>query len=514
MLPDPDSSYRAMQSRDPRFDGWFFVGVTTTGIYCRPSCPARTPQREHVRFFATAAAAQSAGFRACLRCRPDAVPGSPQWNLRADAAGRAMRLIADGVVDREGVEGLARRLAYSPRHLRRVLLEELGAGPLDLARAQRAQTARLLIETTAVPFNDVAFAAGFASLRQFNDTVRAVFALTPTEIRRRAGRRRHAGASPPAAQRAAAGGLAALTLRLPRRAPFDAAALLAFLRARAIPGVEEVEGETYRRSLALPHGDGVAELTARAGHVECRLWLADLSDLAAAVGRCRALYDLDADPEAVDAVLGADPVLGARVGAAPGRRVPGAVDGAELAVRTVVGQQVSVAGARAVLGRMAAALGRPLAAPRGALLVAFPTAEALAGADPAVLPMTTARRRTVLTLAQAMAERRIEVSAAAERDELRAQLRLLAGVGDWTVECIMMRLGDTDAFPASDLGVRRGLRLLGLPDHRASIGGLAEPWRPWRAYAVQHLWNVGAVLPPAGQAVTRRAATAAPARRA
>ncbi len=520
-----------MQSHDPRFDGWFFVGVTTTGIYCRPSCPARTPQREHVRFFATAAAAQSAGFRACLRCRPDAVPGSPQWNLRADAAGRAMRLIADGVVDREGVEGLARRLAYSPRHLRRVLLDELGAGPLDLARAQRAQTARLLIETTEVPFNDVAFAAGFASLRQFNDTVRAVFAMTPTEIRRRAERRRPAGASGPAAARdavarhpaaragaaqgaaapqAAAGGPAALLLRLPRRAPFDGAALLAFLRARAIPGVEEVEGDAYRRSLALPHGEGVAELTSRDDHVECRLWLADLSDLAAAVGRCRALYDLDADPAAIDAVLGADAVLGSRVGAAPGRRVPGAVDGAEIAVRTVVGQQVSVAGARAVLGRMAAALGRPLDAPRGALRVAFPTAEALAAADPALLPMTTARRSTVVALAQAIAERRLEVSAAAERDELRARLRLLAGVGEWTVECIMMRLGDTDAFPASDLGVRRGLRLLGLSDDRASVGRLAEPWRPWRAYAVQHLWSVGGAEPPTERPVARRRASTPP----
>ena len=285
------------------------------------------------------------------------------------------------------------------------------------------------------------------------------------------------------------------------------------MRARAIPGVEEVEGETYRRGLALPHGDGVAELTARTDHVECRLWLADLSDLAAAVGRCRALYDLDADPEAVDAVLGADPVLGPRVGTAPGRRVPGAVDGAELAVRTVVGQQVSVAGARAVLGRMAAALGRPLGAPRGALLVAFPTAGALAGADPALLPMTTARRRTVLTLAQAIAERRIEVSAAAERDELRARLRLLTGVGDWTVECIMMRLGDTDAFPASDLGVRRGLRLLGLPDDRASAGRLAEPWRPWRAYAVQHLWSMGTAPARAERPVAQRTTAPAPARR-
>ena len=487
MLPDADTSYRAIQSRDPRFDGWFFVGVRTTGIYCRPSCPARTPRRENVRFFATVAAAQSAGFRACLRCRPDAVPGSPQWHLRADAAARAMRLIADGVVDREGIAGLARRLAYSPRHLRRVLVAELGAGPLDLARAQRAQTARLLIETTAVPFNEVAFAAGFASLRQFNDTVRAIFALTPTEIRRRALRRRPAGASAPAAAEPAA-----LLLRLPRRAPFDAEALLRFLGARAVPGVEEVEGDTYRRSLLLPHGDGVAELTPRADHVACRLWLGDLSDLAAAVARCRALYDLDADPEAVDAALGRDPLLGPLVSAAPGRRVPGTVDGAELAVRTVVGQQVSVAGARTVLARVAAALGRPLAAPRGALLVAFPTAEALAAADPALLPMTASRRQTVLTLAQAMAEQRIVVSAAAARDELRDRLRLIAGVGEWTVDCIMMRLGDTDAFPASDLGVRRALRLLGRPDDHSRVVALAESWRPWRSYAVQHLWTVGA----------------------
>ncbi len=401
MQPDFETGYRAMHSRDARFDGWFFVAVTTTGIYCRPSCPATAPQREHVRFFPTAAAAQAAGFQACLRCRPDAVPGSPQWNLRADVAGRAMRLIADGVVDREGVDGLARRLAYSPRHLRRLLVEQLGAGPLDLARAQRAQTARLLIETTALPFNDVAFAAGFASLRQFNDTVRAIFALTPTEIRRRAGRRRHAGASPPAALAEPA----ALLLRLPRREPFDGAALLRFLAARAVPGIEEVAGDTYRRTLRLPHGDGIAELTPRADHVECRLRLGDLRDLAAAVGRCRALLDLDADPEAVDAALGRDPLLGPLVRGAPGRRVPGTVDGAELAVRTVIGQQVSLAGARSVVARLAATLGDPLAAPRDTLRVTFPTAEALAGADPALLPMPASRRRTVLTLARAIADR-------------------------------------------------------------------------------------------------------------
>jgi AraC family transcriptional regulator of adaptative response / DNA-3-methyladenine glycosylase II len=486
MQPDFETGYRAMHSRDARFDGWFFVAVTTTGIYCRPSCPATTPRRENVRFFPTAAAAQAAGFRACLRCRPDAVPGSPQWNLRADLAGRAMRLIADGVVDREGVDGLARRLAYSPRHLRRLLTEQLGAGPLDLARAQRAQTARLLIETTVLPFNDVAFAAGFASLRQFNDTVRAVFALTPTEIRRRAGRRRHAGAPPPAALTEPA----SLLLRLPRREPFDGAALLRFLAARAVPGIEDLAGDTYRRTLRLPHGQGSAELTPRDGHVECRLQLGDLRDLAAAVGRCRALLDLDADPEAIDATLGRDVLLGPLVRGAPGRRVPGTVDGTELAVRTVIGQQVSVAGARRVAARLAVALGNPLAAPCDTLLFTFPTAEALAAADPALLPMPASRRRTVLTLARAIADGSVVVSGAADRDELRERLRQIPGIGEWTVSCILMRLGDTDAFPATDLGVRRALEALGRPHDAAGAVRLAEPWRPWRSYAVQHLWDV------------------------
>ena len=490
MLPDFEIAYRAMQSRDSRFDGWFFVAVTSTSIYCRPSCPAMTPHREHVRFFATAAAAQAAGFRACLRCRPDAVPGSPQWNLRADVAGRAMRLIADGVVDREGVDGLARRLAYSPRHLRRVLVEQLGAGPLDLARAQRAQTARLLIETTDVPFSEVAFAAGFASLRQFNDVVRAVYALTPTEIRRRARGRRRAGGRAPAAPPEPG----VLSLRLPRREPFDAAGLLRFLEARAVPGLEEVAGETFSRTLLLPHGDGVAALTPQADHVACRLRLADLRDLAAAVGRCRALLDLDADPRAVDAAFARDPILAALAAAGPGRRVPGTVDGAELAVRTVVGQQISVAGARRVVARLAEAFGRPLGAPDGALRVTFPTAVALAAADPAALPLTAARRRTVLTLAGAIDGGRLVVSGAADRDELRSRLRAVPGIGEWTVECILMRLGDPDAFPATDLGVRRALRALGQPDDTAAAVRQAEAWRPWRSYAVQHLWGIGSTV--------------------
>jgi AraC family transcriptional regulator of adaptative response / DNA-3-methyladenine glycosylase II len=308
LIPDPDTCYQAMQSRDARFDGWFYVAVSTTGIYCRPSCPAVTPQRRNVSFHPTAAAAQAAGYRACLRCRPDATPGSPQWNLRADVAGRAMRLIADGVVDREGVDGLARRLAYSPRQLRRLLQSELGAGPLGLARAQRAHTARLLIETTGLPFAEVAFAAGFASLRQFNDTVRTVFALTPREMRRRA----QARAAGRADEVRSTPGLTTVALRLPFRPPLDAAGLLGFFAARAVPGLENVESGTYRRALSLAHGPGIVELTPSDGCVTATLHLTDLRDLAAAVSRCRALLDLDADPQAVDAALSADPLLASR----------------------------------------------------------------------------------------------------------------------------------------------------------------------------------------------------------
>ena len=477
MLPDPDTCYCAMQSRDTRFDGWFFVAVSSTGIYCRPSCPAKTPRRENVRFYPTAAAAQAAGYRACLRCRPDAAPSSPEWNLRAGVAGRAMRLIADGLVDREGVDGLARRLAYSARHLRRLLTDELGAGPLELARAQRAQTARILIETTSLPFGDVAFAAGFSSLRQFNDTVRAVFALTPTDLRRR----RRSGP--------AAGQLGSISLRLPHRLPFDAAGLLEFLAERAVPGVEEVDGECYRRTLRLPHGAGVAELTPRPGFVDCTLRLADLRDLAAAVSRCRAAFDLDADPAAVDAALGRDRLLAPLVSSAPGRRVPGTVDGAELALRAVLGQQISVRAARSIAGRLADVIGEPLPQPQRTLRRTFPSAAAVAAADPSVLPMPAARRSALQRLAAALADGQITPDAGADRDEMRRRLLELPGIGAWTASYILMRaMADTDAFPAGDHGVLRALGRLDRPADAARAVELAEPWRPWRAYAVQHLW--------------------------
>jgi len=475
---DDTSRYRAVQSRDSRFDGAFITAVTTTGIYCRPSCPARTPSAANVRFYRSAAAAQGAGFRACKRCRPDATPGSPEWNIRADLAGRALRLIADGLVDREGVGALASLLGYSERHLHRVLVAEVGAGPLALARAQRAQTSRVLLETTDLPISAVAFAAGFASIRQFNGTIRDVFALTPTQLRN--ARSRHGDAA-----HAATAGL--LTLRLPYRAPFPAAALLAFLGRRAVAGVESFADSSYSRSMALPHGPGVVTLSPGEGFVRCHLQLTDLRDLGACVQRCRRLLDLDADPVAIDTVLGGDPLLAPLVARLPGRRVPGCPDGDELAVRAVLGQQVSVAGARTVAGRLVARFGKPLTSPSGAVTHLFPSAAALAGADPGDLPMPASRQRALLGLCTALAEGSLRLDPGADRDEVAARLLALPGIGPWTSGLVRMRaLGDPDLFLPGDLGVRQALARLGEP--QAAALTRAQRWRPWRSYAVQLLW--------------------------
>ncbi|MDW5594540.1 AlkA N-terminal domain-containing protein [Conexibacter stalactiti] len=517
MVDDFEQCYRAVSAKDGRFDGWFVTAVTTTGIYCRPSCPAVTPKRTSVRFLPSAAAAQRAGFRACKRCRPDASPGSPEWNARADAVGRAMRLIADGSVDRDGVGGLACRLGFSERHLHRLLVAELGAGPLALARAQRAHTARTLIETSTLPFTEVAFAAGFPSIRQFNDTVRDVFATTPTELRRRSAHRDGAGAGE-------TGATGALQLRLRCRPPFDGAGLLGFLGLRAVPGVEVVEGAasaagesgasaagasatgasvTYRRVLALPHGPGVVALTPRAEHVDCTLRLTDLRDLSAAVQRCRRLLDLDADPVAVDTALGRDELLGPLVRAMPGLRVPGAVDGAELAVRAVLGQQISVGGARTLAARLAAAHGEPLPeGMRDSLTHAFPTAAALAAIDPEQLPMPRARGRALVGMCAALAAGDVILDPGADRDEARAQLLALPGIGPWTAEYVAMRaLGDPDAFPATDLGIRHAFAGLGQPHDARAVAAIAERWRPWRSYAALHLW---ATLSPTTDQGARR----------
>jgi AraC family transcriptional regulator of adaptative response / DNA-3-methyladenine glycosylase II len=473
---DPERLWAALEAGDARFDGWVFCGVTSTGIYCRPSCPARTPKRANVRFYATAAAAQGAGLRSCKRCRPDATPGSPDWDRRADLVGRAMRLIADGLVDRDGVTGLASRLGYTERHVHRQLVAVVGAGPLALARAQRAQTARILLETTDVAIIDVAFAAGFNSVRQFNATVQEVFATTPRELRRRA-------RSSPVA------GVGTVTLRLPYRAPLDAEGLIAFLGLRAVAGVEEVVDGVYRRSLGLPHADGVVELRPADGHVEARFRLEDLRDLAAAVQRCRALLDLDSDPQAVVEALGGDGLLGPLIAASPGRRVPGHVDGHELAVRAVLGQQVSLAAAAKFAANLVTAYGQPLERPLGAVTHVFPTATALAEADPERLAMPATRRRALLALATTMAREELMLDGGVDRDEARRRLLALPGIGPWTADYVAMRaLRDPDAFLATDLGVRHALERLGHAVRAADAERLAERWRPYRAYAVQHLW--------------------------
>lgn len=478
---DEEQSYRASASRDARFDGQFIVAVRTTRIYCRPSCPAITPKRRNMLFFPTAAAAQQAGFRACRRCLPDSVPGSPEWNLRADLAGRAMRLIGDGVVEREGVPGLASRVGYSERHLTRVLTEELGAGPLALARAHRAHSARLLIETTDLGFADIAFAAGFASVRQFNDTIRAVFATTPSGLRVAARRRSRTSAAP-----------GKVTLRLPYRAPYDAAGILAFLAARAIPGVESVVDGEYARTLRLPHGTGTAHVRPADGHLDCTLGLTDLRDLGSAVSRLRRLFDLDADPNAVDEVLAEDPALAASVAAVPGIRLPGSVDAAEIVTRALIGQQISVAAARTALGGLAEAVGDPLPTPDGALTTLFPTPAAIAERAAATLRGPRRRIDTVLTVNAALASGDLEVHVGAEREELAAALEAFGGVGPWTSGYVAMRvLGAPDVLLSTDVALRKGAAALGLPSAPDSLAARAAAWRPWRSYAGLHLWRAG-----------------------
>ncbi|MDM4720685.1 AlkA N-terminal domain-containing protein [Micromonospora sp. WMMA1363] len=504
---DFERCYRAVDSRDQRFDGWFYTGVTSTGIYCRPSCPATTPKRQNVRFFPSAAAAQGAGLRACRRCRPDAVPGSPQWDVRADVVGRAMRLIADGVVDRNGVPGLAARLGYTERHLHRMLRAEVGAGPLALARAQRAQTARTLIETTGLGMADVAFASGFGSVRQFNDTVREVYGVPPTELRTARGRR------------PTPGGAGTITLRLAYRPPLHVRSLLDFLALRALPGVDEVSAGTYRRGLRLPHGSGEVALTPAHGHVGAALRLTDMRDLAPAVARCRRLLDLDADPAAVDQMLAADPALAPAVSAEPGVRVPRAADGFELAVRAIIGQQVSVTSARTTLTRLLAHLpptdavvehevgrrsdlpGIPQVDLPGAPhihdrhgpepeLRAFPPAAEVLGIPDEGFGMPGARRETIRALARAVAGGDLDLEPGGDREETRRRLLTLPGIGEWTADYVALRaLGDPDVLLSTDLAVRRGAAALGLPDDPKTLTTYADRWRPWRSYAVIRLWR-------------------------
>ncbi|WP_091348485.1 DNA-3-methyladenine glycosylase 2 family protein [Micromonospora rhizosphaerae] len=465
---DFERCYQATRSRDPRFDGWFIVGVRTTGIYCRPSCPSPVcPKPANVTFYRTAAAAQLAGLRACKRCRPDAVPGSPEWNTRADVVGRAMRLIADGVVDREGVPGLARKLAVSVRHLHRLLVEAVGAPPLALARSQRAYQARLLVETTGMPFGEVAFAAGFSSIRQFNDTLREIFGATPSQLRAAARRRddRHPG-----------GGL---TLRLVVRQPYDPYGVVGWLAARALPGIEEYANGTYRRALRLPGGPGTVTLRPAPAHVQATFRLATVADLGAAVARCRRLLDLDADPGSYLPVLAADPALAPLTKAVPGLRLPGTVDGAETALRIVLGSHAA---------SLVAALADPLPSPDGGLTHTFPDPAAIAAADDLALP--EARASAVREMAQLLATGQLRLDEGADRVAVRRSLLAIPGLGPAQIDDLMLHaLGDPDAFPAAGGELQTAARAYGLPADTAGLARHADRWRPWRGYGAHLLWR-------------------------
>lgn len=464
---DFDRCYRAVSTRDARFDGQFYTAVRTTGIYCRPSCPAITPKPTNVTFLPTAAAAQQAGYRACRRCLPDAAPGSPLWNTRSDLASRAMRLIADGIVERGGVPALASALAYSPRQLTRVLTAELGAGPLALARAHRAHTARVLIQTTQLPMADVAFAAGFASIRQFNDTIQQVFAVTPSVMRTEAARK----AAP-------ATGNGSVILRLPFREPYDRGWTMRQLASHAAAGLESYSDGVYRRTLRTPHGYAVAAMEFADAHVRVELTLREMRDLAPTVARLRHLLDLDADPVGVDLGLRA---AGMRaVDDYPGLRLLGSVDSTELLLRTMIGQQVSVAAAATHTARLVEALGEPI---DGGLFL-FPSAEVVAERGAEVLTGPTRRIAAIVAAADAVATGKLDLHPARPRDEARRELLELKGVGPWTADYVTMRLlADPDVLLDTDLILRRGADLLGidLTD--------TDRWAPWRSYLSMHLWR-------------------------
>ena len=500
---DDESCYRAFTSGDRRFDGRFVTAVLTTGIYCRPGCPARRPARRNVRFFTCAAAAEGAGFRPCLRCRPETAPGSPAWSGTSATVARALRLIDEGALDESGVEGLAGRLGVTGRWLRRLFTEQLGASPLAVARTRRVHFARRLLDETDLRIAEIAAAAGFGSARRLGDAIRATFRRAPRELRRRSlGRRGSGGATAhaPSCHGAERGPAPddALELRLPARPPFAAAPLLRFFAARALPGVEEVAGGVYRRSVRLGDETGVVEIRAVPGEAGVRVrWPASSSgSLLALASRASRLFDLEADVTTIRAHLRQDPALASALPAA-GIRVPGAWDPFELAVRALLGQQVSVAAARTLAARLVLRCGTPLpGGPRGSITHLFPTPAAVAGAHLSDLGLTRARAGALRTLAAQIASGELDLTVAASLDEQVARLTALPGVGEWTAHYVAMRaLGDPDAFPAGDLGLRRAL---GRGDRLPSPGEVtarAERWRPWRAYAVIALWTKDASGP-------------------
>jgi len=476
MTLDSDACWEAFAARDRRFEGRFVAAVTSTGIYCRPGCPARIPARNRVRFYAHPAAAQAEGFRPCLRCRPDASPGSPAWVGSSATVARALRLIAQGALDDAPVEALAARLGVGARQLTRLFHEHVGAAPGEVARTRRLHFARQLLERSNLPVTEVAFAAGFGSVRRFHEAVRDAYRLSPTALRR--ARR---GTVPEG-----------LVLRLPFRPPLDWEGLRAFLGARALVGVERFDDGGYHRTFALGADTGVLTVRPAASGDALELSIsaatpAALLDLAT---RARRLFDLDADPAAIGSALARDPRLAPLVARRPGLRVPGAWEPFEMAVRAILGQQVSVAAATTLAARLVALHGRPLAAPAAGLTHVFPTPAALAGAEVGSFGIPAARAEAIRTLAREVASGALRLGPGATAEETISRLRQLPGFGPWTASYVAMRAcGEPDAFPAGDLGIRKALGAPGHPAAEAECERHSQQWRPWRAYAALHLWS-------------------------
>jgi AraC family transcriptional regulator of adaptative response / DNA-3-methyladenine glycosylase II len=479
---DVEACYRAFRTRDARFDGRLYSGCRTTGIFCRPICPVRTPRRENMSFYPSAAAALAAGFRPCLRCRPDAAPDVAAWRGTSNTVARALSLIEKGALDVAGVEGLADRLGVGERQLRRLFSEHLGASPVAVAQTRRVLLALQLIRETELSMTDVALASGFGSIRRFNEVFKLLFHRAPRAVRRS---NRTASPSPDRG----------LVLRLSYRPPYDWDAIASFLKARAISGIESVSSHRYARTIDIGGVQGTLAVEPAAGHaLKVSIHFPRVAALPAIIDRVRRVFDLAADPQGIAAHLARDPALAPLVAARPGLRVPGAWDAFESAIRAVLGQQVTVAAAARLAGRLALRYGEPLHDPAGAddgLTHIFPRPERLAAADPATFGLPRARATAVGSLAAALAEDAQVFSSGRCLGDSVKRLMALPGVGEWTAQYIAMReLREPDAFPAGDLALRKALaRMERRTLTRRELLARADAWRPWRAYAAQHLWS-------------------------
>lgn len=476
---DEKTCYRAVAARDSRFDGRFFTGVRTTGVYCRPICPARTPKPENVRFFPCAAAAEEAGFRACRRCRPETAPGTPAWSGKSATVSRALRIIELGDRGDSGLAEIAGRLGVGTRHLRRLFREELGASPKAVEITRRTHFARRLLQETTLPVSRIAFTAGFGSIRRFNEVIRASFGASPLELR--------SGTAAPPARR----NDGILSLEIPFRPPSPWRAIAGFLGRRAIPGVEQAGPRFYRRTFLVGKSSGVAEIGPISGKNALELRVPDVAaeDLLAFAERVRRLFDTDADPAVIAGHLRRDPGLASRAKLA-GVRLPGCWDRFEMGARAILGQQITVAAARTLAGRLAELAGPRLSGENEALRRIFPDAASVSGADLGKLGVPGSRARTLRAFAEAYAEGRFDRASSAGLTPLLGELTSIPGIGDWTAHYIAMRaFGEPDAFPAGDLWLRRAFASGGRPASARELDRMSQPWRPWRAYAAVSLWE-------------------------